>query len=968
MEDSEYLNPWSTETQAPSPCSLPDLDDMGVSDAWAEADALPVDGVNGEGEGEGEGSPIPLPLVPNWDDPQEALNRAHFAVPDPIDSDISSQLRARLEDHDCQEFLALLLDSLHETLNLTRRVIPDDLPIKGKGERDGNPEPDTTNAELGISSAGQGGGALSECSRSSPSQSSSPRSCDSYSSYDVNSSFRLHPIPEHIRRRNSEEEDLRLPDCPTEPEGPDCTHGDVDPGDAFAASSSSSSSSLREEEPGLPLTQPIALTDILKDAKTSNINVLITDEPPNNAMMFGSEKFGKSERVRPRHTIENINLAQFHDFGVEKVEPGKDLKVAASLMAEAAQWKLRGSSFDDEEEVETGSVKRLKLEVNMKEKNLMCAPTSSSETTSEIPMDCDVRVLPPLPTFSQQDIQSADLEWDKYLAANRSIVVSTFQGQFKSTVTCNHCQHVSVTFEPFMYLSVPLPHAMERQICVTYVSGPMSQPPVRYLLTLNKHDKVRKLKQSLASVAGLVDTDSDLVIAEVLDHHVARTIDDATSLRFVNDVNRDVYAFRLLPAPPSMDAAPINKETLVNKVPRPASSSKNSTTAQGTEDEMLVSSSQLSCEEPRKSLQQSSETEVGDSGVSSSTEVEVEVEVSPDAVLDTGYEGDNEGEGGNEAVAAGPSSSSSPLKPCAICLEDMPDSELLVHTPCNCFLCQNCIDMSCKHYGGGLLQCPVCNEVVNPCEYFQPLDKVTDLTPRLRILQVGIVLREDSLGDGDNNKRRSQLFGHPYLLQLPSMLQAAILRETIDALVGGIAPYDLLLVDGQGYRCSRCMFTAHCQGCAIPHEGEFHLQTGDNLAVRFSDIPPEMKEWCNGRVNHESMQSRCPTTSLTLDDCLNAFSESEELDESNGWWCPTCQLQQCATKTLTIWRLPRHLILYLKRFIFHESASIKLDNPVMFPVEEALDMSLFLTGPSASHPLYDLYACVCHFGGVSSCL
>jgi len=32
-------------------------------------------------------------------------------------------------------------------------------------------------------------------------------------------------------------------------------------------------------------------------------------------------------------------------------------------------------------------------------------------------------------------------------------------------VVCSQCQHVSVTFEPFMYLSVPLPHALERQIC-----------------------------------------------------------------------------------------------------------------------------------------------------------------------------------------------------------------------------------------------------------------------------------------------------------------------------------------------------------------------------------------------------------------------------------------------------------------------------------------------------------------------
>jgi len=36
---------------------------------------------------------------------------------------------------------------------------------------------------------------------------------------------------------------------------------------------------------------------------------------------------------------------------------------------------------------------------------------------------------------------------------------------FVLQVVCSTCKHVSVTYEPFMYLSVPLPHAMERQIC-----------------------------------------------------------------------------------------------------------------------------------------------------------------------------------------------------------------------------------------------------------------------------------------------------------------------------------------------------------------------------------------------------------------------------------------------------------------------------------------------------------------------
>ena len=52
---------------------------------------------------------------------------------------------------------------------------------------------------------------------------------------------------------------------------------------------------------------------------------------------------------------------------------------------------------------------------------------------------------------------------------------------------------------------------------------------------------------------------------------------------------------------------------------------------------------------------------------------------------------------------------------------------------------------------------------------------------------------------------------------------------------------------------------------------------------------------------------------LDLDDCLSAFSEKEVLDESNPWLCPVCRKHQCASKTLTIWRFPDFLIIYLKR-------------------------------------------------------
>lgn len=51
----------------------------------------------------------------------------------------------------------------------------------------------------------------------------------------------------------------------------------------------------------------------------------------------------------------------------------------------------------------------------------------------------------------------ADSAWQQHLQRNRSIVVETFQGQLKSSLTCLRCKHTSVTFEPFMFLSVPIP-------------------------------------------------------------------------------------------------------------------------------------------------------------------------------------------------------------------------------------------------------------------------------------------------------------------------------------------------------------------------------------------------------------------------------------------------------------------------------------------------------------------------------
>lgn len=54
------------------------------------------------------------------------------------------------------------------------------------------------------------------------------------------------------------------------------------------------------------------------------------------------------------------------------------------------------------------------------------------------------------------DMKAAEHAWQKHKQLNESIIVTLFQGQFKSTVQCLTCHKKSRTFEAFMYLSLPL--------------------------------------------------------------------------------------------------------------------------------------------------------------------------------------------------------------------------------------------------------------------------------------------------------------------------------------------------------------------------------------------------------------------------------------------------------------------------------------------------------------------------------
>ena len=55
-------------------------------------------------------------------------------------------------------------------------------------------------------------------------------------------------------------------------------------------------------------------------------------------------------------------------------------------------------------------------------------------------------------------LRFAAKQWDLYKARNDSVIVDLFQGQYRSTLVCPACTTVSIKFDPFMYLTLPIPN------------------------------------------------------------------------------------------------------------------------------------------------------------------------------------------------------------------------------------------------------------------------------------------------------------------------------------------------------------------------------------------------------------------------------------------------------------------------------------------------------------------------------
>uniref|UniRef100_A0A671VLY5 Ubiquitin carboxyl-terminal hydrolase n=1 Tax=Sparus aurata TaxID=8175 RepID=A0A671VLY5_SPAAU len=127
--------------------------------------------------------------------------------------------------------------------------------------------------------------------------------------------------------------------------------------------------------------------------------------------------------------------------------------------------------------------------------------------------------------------------WTNHRLRNDSIIVDIFHGLFKSTLVCPECSKVSVTFDPFCYLTLPLPMKKDRTMEVFLVRSDPQSRPTQYRVVVPKLGAVSDLCSALSKLCGFPP--ENMVVADVYNHrfHKIYRRDDV----FLSQMNLPVY-------------------------------------------------------------------------------------------------------------------------------------------------------------------------------------------------------------------------------------------------------------------------------------------------------------------------------------------------------------------------------------------------------------------------------------------
>uniref|UniRef100_A0AAR2J037 ubiquitinyl hydrolase 1 n=1 Tax=Pygocentrus nattereri TaxID=42514 RepID=A0AAR2J037_PYGNA len=547
----------------------------------------------------------------------------------------------------------------------------------------------------------------------------------------------------------------------------------------------------------------------------------------------------------------------------------------------------------------------------------------------------------------RQDEVVAEEAWQRHKMRNDSFIVDLFQGQYKSKLVCPVCSKVSITFDPFLYLPVPLPQK-QKVLSVFYFAKEPHKKPVKFLVSVSKENS--STAEVLESISRSVRVKPEnLRLAEVVKNRLGRIFLPSHSLDRVSSTDM-LFCFEVLSKELIKEKVvllKVHQRLQVPSIPIPKCAACQKPPV--SDDEKLkrctrcyrVGYCNQTCQRTHwpnhKALCRPNSENVGLPFLISVPESRLTY-----ARLTQLLEGYSRY---SVNVFRPPLQSGRTSPENSLFRSDQPPLTGTVPE------------------GSG------------PEEEALSASSTEDTQAQASFVsgpesETGQA-SANSAGDSDTFSTRTTDSG--FSEQASSSQDPFREKETSSVVPGYQQPSECSYGSASQFYISLLDISGKEQ--KLEDKGDAVLEVPEDCTLELVWKNNErLKEYVLVRskeLEFDEDQGSASETAraghFTLEQCLNLFTKPEVLAPEEAWYCPKCQQHREASKQLLLWRLPNVLIIQLKRFSFRSFIwRDKINDMVDFPVRN-FDLSKFCIGQKEDvqqPPIYDLYAVINHYGGM----
>uniref|UniRef100_A0A8C4NIR8 ubiquitinyl hydrolase 1 n=1 Tax=Dicentrarchus labrax TaxID=13489 RepID=A0A8C4NIR8_DICLA len=498
----------------------------------------------------------------------------------------------------------------------------------------------------------------------------------------------------------------------------------------------------------------------------------------------------------------------------------------------------------------------------------------------------------------------AEEAWQRHKMRNDSFIVDLFQGQFKSKLVCPTCSKVSITFDPFLYLPVPLPQK-QKVLSVFYFAKEPHKKPIKFLVSVSKENS--STAEVLESISRSVRVKPEnLRLAEVGKNRFQRMFLPSHSLDTVSSSDM-LFCFEVLSKDMAKERVVLLRVKQRLQVPNiPISKCAACLKPPGSEEDKLKRCTR--CYRVGYCNQMCQRTHWP-----------------------------------NHKGLCRPNTENVGLP----FLVSVPESRLSYAR-----LTQLLEGYS--RFSVNVFQPPFQSGRTSP----ETSQCRADLPPMPAGSPEGLGPRDEAMGGSSTVEGDPELESHSLLPESQAESAVTGYQHPSESASGHASQFYIALLDSNSKE-------QRLDERDLPEDATLELVWKNN--ERLKEYVLVSSKELEYEEDPGSLSETARAGHFTLEQCLNLFTKPEVLAPEEAWYCPKCQQHREASKQLLLWRLPNVLIIQLKRFSFRSFIwRDKINDMVDFPVRN-LDLSKFCIGQKEEMqqpPIYDLYAVINHYGGM----